>query len=192
MFKTDGSTWTEEAKLTPSDGASYDFFGRSVALNVNYALVGAFADDDNGSSSGSVYVFKTDGSTWTEEAKLTPSDGVSGDFFGYSVAFNGDYALVGASDDDDDNGSDSGSAYVFVISGTEINNAPPSPYLNPTAQTTSLTNPTPSPGPTKTQMTMPQLLFTTTPTIPEQMAILLQRISVKTTKPTPILGILLI
>ena len=61
------------------------------------AVVGAQpANDDNGSNSGSAYVFVRTGSTWTEEAKLTASDGAAEDFFGYSVSVSGDTAVVGA------------------------------------------------------------------------------------------------
>ena len=86
----------EEAKLLASDGATGDYFGWSVALSGDYALVGAYKDDDNGSSSGSAYVFVRSGSSWSQQAKLLASDGAADDRFGYSVALSGDYALVGA------------------------------------------------------------------------------------------------
>ena len=69
-------------------------------------------DDNNGNNSGSAYVFKRTGSSWTEEAKLIPSDGAAGDEFGWSVSVSGDYAVVGAFGDDD-NGENSGSAFVY-------------------------------------------------------------------------------
>ena len=73
---------------------------------------GAGHDDDNGPESGSAYVFKRSGTTWTEEDKLTASDGAILDWFGRSVSIDGDYVLIGAYLDDD-NGPSSGSAYVF-------------------------------------------------------------------------------
>ena len=108
----DGS-WLETAKLRASDGASDDYFGRSVAISGTTALIGAYGDDDNGSTSGSAYIFEQqqDGS-WLETAKLLASDGASDDYFGLSVAISGTTALVGTSGDDD-NGSLSGSAYIF-------------------------------------------------------------------------------
>jgi hypothetical protein len=96
IFKRDGSTWTEEAKLTASDGAAWEFFGWSVSISGDYAIVGAYCDDDNGKHAGSAYIFKRDGSSWTEEAKLLASDGEEYDYFGKAVAINGDYAFVGA------------------------------------------------------------------------------------------------
>ncbi len=116
IFKRDGMTWSQEAKLLPDDGAAFDFFGESVSISGDYVVVGARFVDDNGSNSGSVYVFKRSGTTWSQEAKLLPDDGATGDFFGTSISFSGDNVVVGASHDDD-NGSNSGSAYIFERSG---------------------------------------------------------------------------
>jgi len=112
IFERSSSGWVEQAKLTASDGYQSDYFGRSVAINGDYAIVGAYYDDDNGSCSGSAYIFERSGSGWVEQAKLTASDGYNYDYFGYSVALSGNYAIFGAYGDDDD-GSYSGSAYVF-------------------------------------------------------------------------------
>jgi len=114
IFKRDGAVWSEEAKLTASDGAAGNWFGCSVSVSGNYAIVGAWGDGDNGLNSGSAYIFKREGAVWGEEAKLTASDGAAGDYFGAFVSISGDYAIVGASGDDD-NGSGSGSAYVFAM-----------------------------------------------------------------------------
>ncbi len=117
VFRWDGSSWVQEAKLTPDDGAAFDQFGRSSALSGNSILVGAFEDNDNGPISGSAYVFRWNGSSWVQEAKLTPDDGAAFDQFGFSVAMDGDTALIGAHEDDD-NGARSGSAYVFHWNGS--------------------------------------------------------------------------
>jgi hypothetical protein len=117
VFNFDGSTWQEEAKLLPSDGASHEKFGISAAISGDTLVVGAYTDDDNGVSSGSAYIYRFDGSTWQEEAKLLASDGASYDVFGYSVAIDGDLVLVGAYWDDD-NGQDSGSAYIYRFDGS--------------------------------------------------------------------------
>jgi hypothetical protein len=58
-------------------------------------------------------MFRYDGTGWMEEAKLLASDGAEGDGFGYSVSLSGDTAVIGAYCDDNDNGADSGAAYVF-------------------------------------------------------------------------------
>ncbi|RLG28818.1 hypothetical protein DRO03_08880 [Methanosarcinales archaeon] len=103
-----------EMKLTASDGATGDWFGDRVAISGDYAVVGACWDDDAGSDSGSAYIFKRNGTAWTEQAKITTSDGAAGDLFGDSVAISGDYVVTGANGDDA-TGSDSGSAYICDI-----------------------------------------------------------------------------
>ena len=124
----DGSVVTETAKLTASDGADSDQFGRSVAVDGNTIVVGAHQNDDDGTDSGSIYVFIKPTNGWTDTTgtvKLTASDGKAGDRFGIALALDGDIALVAAprndaNDDDDDTGNDvldAGSAYVIGTSG---------------------------------------------------------------------------
>ena len=105
-----GQTWTETSKLTADDGAAFDEFGTSVGISGNTAIVGAWFDDDDGSGSGSAYLFDT--TTGNQLFKLTAGDGAGGDSFGWSVASSGTTAIVGARLDDDD-GASSGSAYLF-------------------------------------------------------------------------------
>ncbi|SPD75284.1 exported hypothetical protein [uncultured Desulfobacterium sp.] len=116
IFKREGSTWTEQGKLIPSDAAADDYLGYSVSINGDYLIIGAYRNDDGGSNSGSAYIFKRDGLIWAEQAKLTASDAAAGDYFGLSVSMNGDYAIVGAYADDD-KGLSSGSAYLFKRDG---------------------------------------------------------------------------
>ena len=109
----DTTTGRQIAKLLPNDGAAYDFFGGRVAISGAIAIVGAHLDDDNGRWSGSAYLF--DSTTGRQIAKLLPNDGAADDRFGSGVAISGATAIVGALFDDD-NGVDSGSAYLFDIS----------------------------------------------------------------------------
>lgn len=106
----DVSTGTQVSKLLPNDGAAGDGFGRSVAIDGNTVVVGALWDDDNGSESGSAYLF--DATPGAQIAKLLPNDGAMDDFFGLDVAISGNRVLVG-SPRDDDQGTFSGSAYLF-------------------------------------------------------------------------------
>ena len=87
------------AKLVAADAASSDEFGNSVSISGDYKIVGAYYDDDGGSSSGSSYIFVRDGTSWSQQAKLVASDAAASDYFGYSVSISGDYALVGANYD---------------------------------------------------------------------------------------------
>ena len=109
-------TVNEAAKLFASDGAPNDLFGYSVAVSGDTVVVGAFGDDDSGSTSGSAYIFENPVGGWAgvlnEAAKLLASDGAVGDDLGWSVAISGDTVAVGALFDDD-NSTNSGSAYVF-------------------------------------------------------------------------------
>ena len=119
VFTRSGTNWSQLAKLTAADGAKGDVFGISVALDGDTALIGADLDDDKGENSGSVYVYTRSKGTWSQQAKLTAADAGNVDIFGVRVAISGDTALIAARRDDDDvNGVDSGSAYVFIRSGT--------------------------------------------------------------------------
>ncbi len=113
------ATPVEQEKLLAGDGAPDDFFGYSVALSGDTALIGAFKDDDGvmGVDAGSAYVFTRAGNTWRQQAKLTAIDGAANDTFGGNVALSGDTAVIGAIRDDD-KGDNSGSAYVFIRSGS--------------------------------------------------------------------------
>jgi len=112
IFKRTGSSWSQQAKLTAADGAALDWFGYSVAICGEYAVVGALFGDGNENGSGAAYIFKRNGTSWSQQAKLSASDGEDGDQFGCSVAWDGDYIVIGARYDND-NGNHSGSAYVF-------------------------------------------------------------------------------
>ena len=105
--------------MTASDSVSGDYFGISVSVSGDTAIVGAYFDDDNGYQRGSAYIFVQSGLSWSHQAKLTASDGASGDKFGLSVSVSGNTAVVGANHDDD-NGENSGSAYVFRTTGDSM------------------------------------------------------------------------
>jgi len=119
VFTYNGSTWSLHQQLTASDGAEDDWFGSSVALSGDTALIAEpLADVTGNSDQGSAYVFTRSGTTWSQQAKLTASDGAAGDYFGASVALSGDTALVGADNDNVAGNAYQGSAYIFTRSGT--------------------------------------------------------------------------
>ncbi|MGB2985284.1 MAG: hypothetical protein WBE26_05320, partial [Phycisphaerae bacterium] len=117
IYRFNGSTWIEDAKLTASDAAQYDEFGISVSVSGDTAVVATWRDDcAAGSLCGSAYVFEKPPGGWvdmTETAKLTVSDAAAGDYFGTSVSISGDVILIGAQGKDCLAGSDCGAAYVF-------------------------------------------------------------------------------
>ncbi len=110
--RDDSGVWTQQAKLL-YDGDEIDEFGWSVAISGDTVVVGARRD---AFWSGSVYVFTRTAGVWTQQAELLASDGANSDRFGYSVSIADDTVVVGAVGDED-NGADSGSAYIFARTG---------------------------------------------------------------------------
>ncbi|MDM8550652.1 Ig-like domain-containing protein [Desulfobacterales bacterium HSG2] len=117
--RTGTDSWTQQQKLTAEDGASSDRFGASVAISSDYAIIGVpHSDGEKGSNAGSAYIFKREGATWLQEAKITADDAAPNDLFGGSVSIYGDYAIIGSAYNDI-NGSESGAAYVFRREGSD-------------------------------------------------------------------------
>lgn len=112
VFVRSGSSWSQQAKLLGSDSGTHDFFGWDVSVAGDIALIGAPLSYHQEVRGGSVYVFRRNGNSWAQQTKLVADDGVTYDYFGYSVSLSGTTALI-ASYKDDDNGNNSGSAYVF-------------------------------------------------------------------------------
>lgn len=116
VFKRANGTWSQQAKLVPEDGDAGDLFGSDVALAGDTALVCAWWDTDpNGTRAGAAYLFERANGTWRQRTKLTPEDGDAGDDFGVAVALADDTLLVGADGDEQPNGEEAGSAYVFGL-----------------------------------------------------------------------------
>jgi hypothetical protein len=110
VFRSSGGTWVEQAKLTASDAQKEDYFGIAVAIQGDWAVVGA---------RGAAYVFMFDGTSWSEEAKLTAWDGMGG-AFGDSVSIDGQVILIGAKHQDlSDDLQNAGAVYVFRFYGVE-------------------------------------------------------------------------
>ena len=122
VFTRSGNIWSQQAKLTASDGTAGDVFGISASLSGNTIVIGADLNEEKGFNAGAAYVFTRKGNTWSEQAKLTAADGAEGDIFGVRVVIDGNTALISARRDDDDiMGVDSGSAYVFTRTGNTWN-----------------------------------------------------------------------
>jgi len=94
IFRRQGEAWVQEAKITAVDASQFDFFGVSVSISGNAAIVGAYMDD-GGQSTGAAYIFRRNGSNWVQEARLTVDDAFPGQRFGTSVSIDGDRAIVG-------------------------------------------------------------------------------------------------
>jgi FG-GAP repeat len=142
IFTRSGTTWSQQAYLKASNNGANLTFGTSVAVSGDTVVVGANGEDssttgvnsspnESAPNSGAAYVYTRSGTAWSEQAYLkasnTPSGTGIGDNFGDSVAVSGDTVVIGADYEDSDttgvnsmpneNGRDSGAAYVFIRSG---------------------------------------------------------------------------
>ena len=119
VFAESGGTWSQQQELTASDGAPDDWFGNSVAVDGSTVVVGApHHMVGSNANQGAAYVFMQSGSTWSQQAELTASDGAARDNFGISVAVNGSTAVVAALNHAGGSNASHGAAYVFVQSAT--------------------------------------------------------------------------
>jgi hypothetical protein len=107
--------WQQSRKVVPADGAAGDLFGRSLALDGDRLVVGAYRADEQGHDSGAVYLFERDEGgpgNWGPVARLTADDGVADDWFGRFLDLHGDRLAVGA-DRHDSRAEDAGAVYVY-------------------------------------------------------------------------------
>jgi hypothetical protein len=141
VFVRNGTNWSQQAYLKAQSPNTADFFGWSVSVSGDIAVVGAIYEassvvgvngdqtDNSLYSAGAAYVFSRNGTNWVQEAYLKPSNTASGMEFGRSVAASGNTVVVGASGERshargingegyDAETPSSGAAYVFVRSGT--------------------------------------------------------------------------
>jgi hypothetical protein len=113
---SDPAAPVELATLSAPDASADDGFGAAVIVRSDLVLVGAPYDDDNGISSGAVYVFDvSDPTNPVFITKIVASDGGAGRFFGSALAMDGHIAAVSATGDDE-RGTNSGSVYLFDVS----------------------------------------------------------------------------
>jgi hypothetical protein len=114
VFKLLDTGWTEVQKLTADDGVDDDEFGYSVALQGSTAIIGAVFNNQH---QGAAYVFTRTVDTWAQTQKLVADDGATDDQLGWSVALDGDTAVLGAPGTTDGGDFATGAAYVFARSG---------------------------------------------------------------------------
>jgi hypothetical protein len=120
------SAFAQQGKLEAADGAAQDSLGYAVAVSGDTAVVGAPADAVGANSrQGSAYVYVRTGSTWSFQQKLTASDGIANDEFGYSVAIQGETIFVGRHfTQAGNNARTRGAVYVYTRSGATWTQAP--------------------------------------------------------------------
>lgn len=114
VFEHNGSGWVEVDKLGPDGVVFEEFFGFSVSLDGDRALVGAYnSTNPSTARAGAAYVFHFDGLDWNQSGKFHASDGLANDLFGYSVSISGNRVLVGAHGDD----VNTGAVYAYSYNG---------------------------------------------------------------------------
>ena len=151
VYTETNGVWSQTVELTASDGGSNDTFGQAVALNGPTALVGA-PQHQVGSTTlqGAAYVYTETNGAWSQTAELTASDGAGDDLFGYSVAFNGPTALVGALNHQVFSNSGQGTAYFFgsadlgLVLSTPVTVAPGADYTSQAILTNSSSTASPA------------------------------------------------
>lgn len=118
IYTFNGSEWVEQI-LTASDGSGTDYFGTSVDIEGDLAIIGAPGNDEGGDNYGAAYIFYNDSGTWTQQQKLIgPEGGVMGSGYGDDVAIDDSFAMVSASWGADMNGC----VYLYQYDGSEWNN----------------------------------------------------------------------
>jgi len=122
VFTRSDGTWSQQAFLRSDDSIDEDRQGLSVAIEDDSAVVAsheAHRDDATGDDAGAVWVYTRDGTEWSQQAKLTPDDWATGNWFGYSISLDSDRLLVGSDIFDGLVNDAQGAAYIFTRSGTD-------------------------------------------------------------------------
>ena len=126
VFTREGSSWSGPTRLRADDGLDGDYFGESVAVSGDWLVVGAplasLSDGQGGTldQAGSVYVFKRGAGSWEQQVRLRADNAGALDGFGAAVAVHGTTLAASAplqEDGTDEDATDSGAAYVFVLDG---------------------------------------------------------------------------
>lgn len=112
IFEHTDAGWRLGQKLAARDGRGHDFFGQSVAVHGDYALVGAYGVDSRGRDVGAAYIFERTPRGWVQQGRLIAGDRRASDHFGSAVAIHGGRAVVGARGHTSGK-SRSGAAYLF-------------------------------------------------------------------------------
>ena len=119
IFQHNGNSWGTMQKITDPAGADNDWFGHSVSISGNYAIVGTPRGDVGGNlEQGSANIYFYNGTSWVFIQKITDPTGVANNWFGYSVSISGNYAIAGTYRDNLGSGPDQGSACIYEYNGT--------------------------------------------------------------------------
>jgi hypothetical protein len=118
IYKYANGSWGIMQKLSDAAGDADDFFGSSVSISGNYAVVGSSGDNETSSNQGSASVYQFNGTSWVFMQKITDATGALDDHFGQSVSVSGTYIIVGAPEDDNGGIVDQGSVSIYQYNGS--------------------------------------------------------------------------
>ena len=113
IFTRQGTQWVEQMKLVALDAKAGDYFGISVAIAGNTAIVGAYRANNPVADAGAAYIFERRGNIWIQTTVLIAPDASRFANFGFSVGTDGRTAIIGAIRDDEA-GENAGAAYIFI------------------------------------------------------------------------------
>ena len=113
VYRRNGSEWIQESQLAPGDAVVWGKFGNAVAISQTYAIVGNVGMSEM-MIDGAAYIFAYDGTSWSEQAKISASDVDAGEKFADSVAINDAVAAVG-----EPKSWETGAVYLFTRTGDE-------------------------------------------------------------------------
>ncbi|AVP96251.1 hypothetical protein C7S18_03165 [Ahniella affigens] len=120
VFQRHSGTWAQDLKVLASDGEGSDFFGASLAMDADTAVIGAFSNNTTaGSDAGSAYVFAYSGNLWQEQTQLRPSDSQASDNFSWALALSGNDLFASAYNDDTEAGVNAGTVTAFLFDGSQ-------------------------------------------------------------------------
>jgi hypothetical protein len=147
VYRRNGAIWSQEAFIKAANADAEDFFGYHVSISGDTILVGLGDEDSNqttitngptassdnsASGAGAAYVYRRTAGIWSQEAYLKAPNAESNDGFGYTIALQGDVAVVSCAYEDSSqttvtNGStassdnsviDTGAVFIFRRNGT--------------------------------------------------------------------------
>ena len=112
IFVRTGTTWSEEGKLRASDAGAGEFFGTSVSLDGDRALIGSIRADGLNADTGAAYLFERTAGNWSEQVKFSELESAAGDLYGSGVSLSGSHITIG-SPNHDALGANSGQAFFY-------------------------------------------------------------------------------
>jgi len=130
VFVRSGTVWTPQATLLPPSPSPSDYFGFSVGISGDVAIIGAWADDVNGiTNQGTAHAYLRNGTAWAHWTELTRPTPQASAYFGFSVAIDGAIAAIGSRLDDIDGVVNAGSVTLVCIDTETCMNCEPKPVL---------------------------------------------------------------